>query len=401
MIAISRMQAKTQAVLPQAAERVRHGAELIDSARPRWSTSWNLSLSLILLVTAFAGKTFAVEGEHAIPFRAALMTSDMATDARLQKLRTSGYTAAVLTLTATDASSAALDRQAVERIAKSGLALSYWIEIGRCPEMADGHPLWMASLQGHLEWRRLYKDFPEPKEGDVVKVYPWCPIFYREARDAHLDRIKRLLADRPPAKGVYLNDLQGAPSACGCGNPVCRWTTDYGPIVTATKLGDDAPARFIADVKRLVPTGAEVIPVWTTECEEHDRTRDALCAGVGCYKGTCWRVYSRQLKPVAAESGRLGALLLYKEFGQDGPFYHERAGWIRHALTQGFATQPTKYGGPTIAASRLLAVLQGWNVSDAELQAQIEQARLANAAGCIIALARIDQSWRPRMVKWK
>jgi hypothetical protein len=48
-----------------------------------------------------------------------------------------------------------------------------------------------------------------------------------------------------------------------------------------------------------------------------------------------------------------------------------------------------------------LAVLQGWNVSDAELQAQIEQARLANAAGCIIALARIDQSWQPRMVKWK
>jgi hypothetical protein len=400
-MAAIRMQDQLRAAVQQGAARVRHGAELIVSAGPGRGTSRSFGLSLLLLVTAFAGKTLAVEEDHAIPVRAALITSDMATDTRLQKLRTSGYTGAVLMLTATDTSSAALDRHAVERIAKSGLALSYWIEIGRCPEMADRHPLWMASLQGHLEWRRFYKDFPEPKEEDVVKVYPWCPIFYREARDAHLVRIRRLLADRPPAKEVFLNDLQGAPSACGCGNPVCRWTTDYGPIATATKLGDNAPAEFIADVKRLVPTGAEVIPVWTTECEEHDRTRDALCAGVGCYKGTCWRVYTRQLKPVAAESGRLGALLLYKEFGQDGPYYHERAGWIRHALTHGFATQPSKYGGPTIVASRLLAVLQGWNVSDAELQAQIEQARLANAAGCIIALARIDQSWRPRMVKWK
>jgi hypothetical protein len=300
-----------------------------------------------------------------------------------------------------DGPSTAADRQAVERIRKAGLELHYWIEIARCPELAEAHPRWMASLQGHPEWRRLHKDVPQPSADEVIKVYPWTPVLYREAFDAHLSRVQRLLADRPPAKSVFLNDLQGAPSACGCGNPVCRWTTDYGPIVTATRLGDDAPAKFIAEVKRLIPEGTRVIPVWTTECEEHDKANDALCAGVGCYKGICWKAYSRQLKPLAAEADMLGALLLYKEFGQDVPHYKQRAGWVGHALKHGFAEQPAKHGGTQIAASRLIAVLQGWDVSDAEIQAEIDQARGAGAAGFIVSLAEIDQSWQPRAMKWK
>ncbi len=148
-----------------------------------------------------------------------------------------------------------------------------------------------------------------------------------------------------------------------------------------------------------MPDGSLVIPVWTTECEEHDK--GALCAGVGCYKGTCWKVYTRQLTPLAAEADMIGALLLYKEFGQDGPQYKDRAGWISHALKHGFEEQPAKNGGAEIRASRLIAVLQGWQVSNAEIEAQISQARAAGAAGYIVALARIDQSWQPRLVKWR
>jgi hypothetical protein len=260
----------------------------------------------------------------------------------------------------------------------------------------------MASVQGpHPEWRRFYKDFPEPKDDQVVKNYPWTPIFYREAFDAHLARLKQLLAARPAAKGVFLNDLQGAPSACGCGNPVCRWTTDYGPIVTATHLGDDAPARFVAAVKKIVPSGMQVIPVWTTECEAHDFAKPGLCAGVGCYKGTCWKVYTRQLKPLAAEANLLGALLLYKEFHQDGPPYNERAGWISHALTHGFGDQLAKNGAAKIPPSRVIAVLQGWNVSDDDIQAQIKQASAAGAAGYVVALAKIEQSWQPQLLTWR
>ena len=368
---------------------------------PTPSKRWTAGLLAALLGTSFVGRTFAEERAGAIRFHAALLTAEMATDVHLQKLRTSGYSAVVLVLSKADAPSATTDKQAAERIAKASLDLYYWIEIARCPELADAHPQWMASLQGHLEWRRLHKDFPQPGTDEVVKVYPWTPVFYREAYNAHLSRVQRLLVDRPPAKGIFLNDLQAAPSACGCGNPVCRWTTDYGPIVTATQLGDDAPAKFVAEVKQLVPEGTRVIPVWTTECEEHDKANDALCAGVGCYQGICWKTYSRQLKSLAAEADRLGALLLYKEFGQDGPYYKHRAGWISHALKHGFAEQPAKNGGTSIAASRLIAVLQGWDVSDAEIQAQIDQAASTGAAGYIVALARIDQSWQPRLMKWK
>jgi hypothetical protein len=281
------------------------------------------------------------------------------------------------------------------------LELHYWIEIARCPELAEEHPRWMASLQGHPEWRRLHKDFPQPGDNDVVKVYPWTPVLYREAFDAHLKRVEQLLAARPPAKAVFLNDLQGAPSACGCGNPVCRWTADYGPLVTATRLGDDAAAKFVAGVKQIVPAAARVIPVWLTECEEHDKARDALCAGVACYRGICWKAYTRQLTPLAREADTLGALLLYKEFSQDGPHYQQPAGWISHALKHGFADQPANHGATPIAPSRLVAVLQGWDVTEAEIQAQIDQARSAGAAGWIVALAKIDQSWQPRIIRRK
>lgn len=332
--------------------------------------------------------------------RGALVTADMVTSERLEALRRD-YGAIVLAVNGSDQASRAADKRAAESIAKSGLALHYWIEVGRCPELADTHPRWMASLQGHPEWRRFHKEFPQPKADEVVKCYPWLPVYYQEAFDAHLARIEKLLADLPPASSIYLNDLQAAPSACGCGNPVCRWTTDYGPIVTATKLGDDAAAKFVGAVRKFVPKETTVVPVWTTECEEHDKENDALCAGVGCYKGTCWKEYTKQLMPVADESKTLAVLLAYKEFGQDGLHYKERAGWIRHALVHGFAEQPSKNKGRKIEPSRLIAVLQGWNVTEGEIAAQIEQAKSARAAGYLVALAKIDQSWTPKIVKWK
>ena len=330
-------------------------------------------------------------------WRGALLTAEMVTAERLSSLRDDGYAAVVLAVSRADMG----EKNAIVKVEKSGLELHYWIEVGRSPELADAHPLWMASLQGHDEWRRFHKTFPRPKADETVKCYPWVPVFYFEAFDAHLARIEKLLGELPPAKAIYLNDLQGAPSACGCGNPVCRWTTDYGPIVTATKLGDDAAAKFVAAVRKLAPSETKVVPIWVTECEAHDKDNDKLCAGVGCYEGICWKAYARQLAPLAAENNTIGALLLYKEFGQDGPHYKERALWIRHAIEHGFAEQPAKQKSPAIKAARIVAVVQGWNVTDAELAAQIEQAKQAGAGGTIVALARIDQSWSPKIVRHK
>lgn len=236
-------------------------------------------------------------------FQGALHSAAQATDDRIRSLKGSATTAIVVELRGLDEAARKSERDAGERVRRSGLDLYYWIEVARCPELAEAHPLWMASLQGHQEWRRFFPDAPRPDADEVVKAYPWVPVLYKEAYEAQLERVVGLLKGRPAARGVLLNDLQGAPSACGCGNPLCRWTADYGKIRTATPLGDDAAARFVAAVEKAVPD-SEVIPVWTTECEEHDGAKDGLCAGVGCFKGICWRAYTAQLTPVAQQSER-------------------------------------------------------------------------------------------------
>ncbi len=332
--------------------------------------------------------------------RAALLTAEMATSDRLVECRQAGQATIVLVLDNDSAAGRTALAAAAKRVGDAGLVLDYWIEIGRCPDLADVHPAWMASLQGHQEWRRMHKDFPQPKASEVVKNYPWVPVLYRESFDAQLARVKRLLAERPAFHNLWLNDLQGPPSACGCGNPVCRWTADYGPIKTATPLGDDAAAKFVAAVGKLVKSGTRVVPVWTTECEEHDVAKDALCAGVGCYKGICWKAYTRQLMPLADEAPLVGVLGLYKSFGQNTPYYKEPAGWVRAAVS-GFQRMPGQHGGRAIEPERLLMVVQGFDVSADELAAPIRQAEEAGAAGIVVAYAKIDQSWQPRMYQWR
>ncbi|MBI3469152.1 MAG: hypothetical protein HY000_39610 [Planctomycetes bacterium] len=350
-----------------------------------------LTLMLILSTPVLAADSQAAR------LRGALLTAAMASPSRLTELRAQGYNAIVLTVNDDSPLGRQADRDAAGRVTQAGLDLWYWIEVGRSPQLADAHPQWMASLQGHPEWRRYFKDFPAAKTGEVVKNYPWVPILYRETFDAHLTRFAKLLSARPAPEGVLLNDLQGPPSACGCGNPVCRWTADYGPIKTATPLEDDAAARFIAAAEKLVGDGVPVVPIWTTECESHDVAKDALCAGVGCYKGICWKAYSRQLRHVAEHSPVIGALLLYKEFGQDTPTFSQRAGWVGHAL-RSFQIMPPENGGQAVEPQRLLAVLQGWDVSTDDLAAQQKQAEMAGASGWVVAFSRIDQSWSPRIV---
>ena len=332
--------------------------------------------------------------------RAALLTAEMATTQRLAQCARECQSTVVLVLDDDSRAGRAAVAAAAQRVAAASLGLDYWIEVGRCPELADEHPAWMASLQGHPEWRRMHKDFPQPRTNEVVKNYPWVPVFYRESFDAHVERVKRLLADRPAGGRVWLNDLQGPPSACGCGNPVCRWTADYGPIKTATPLGDEAPAKYVAAVRKVVPSGVHVVPVWTTECEEHDVAKDALCAGVGCYKGICWKAYTHQLGPLADEAPLIGVLGLYKQFGQDTAAYKQQAGWVQQAI-RGFAEMPPKHGGRAIEPQRLMMVVQGFDITADELAAQIRQAENAGAAGILVAYAAIDQSWRPRMYQWR
>lgn len=283
--------------------------------------------------------------------------------------------------------------QALERLEKSDLDIWYWIEIARDEKMATEHPEWMASIQGHPEWRRFHPEFPEEKENEVVKVFPWVPVFYEGAFDAHLQKVQRLLEAWPKPKGIFLNDLQGAPTACGCGHPLCRWTTDYGPKKTAINLGHDSPARFVRTIRDTYPK-VECVPVWATECEAHDK--DGMCAGVGCYNGACWREWSKQLEPLANTTPHLGVLLTYKELERDLPIYTEPAGWITKAIKT-FDTESARFQHPPITPDRLIGILQGWDVTPEEQSAQIRQIENTNTHGYILSKINISTQWEPRI----
>lgn len=341
--------------------------------------------------------TSAVAKEPTTNLRAVLLDSRQLDEARALTLRLAGFNAVVLPVDDASKSSQGDISRAFEVAQRHRFPCHYWIEVARCPMLADKRPELMASLQGHPEWRRFSPQSPEPRDDEVVKTYPWVPIMSREGFDAQFARVTKLLDGLPAPDGLFLNDLQGAPSACGCGHPLCRWTTDYGPKRSTAKLDPDAAAQFVNAVAKTT-RAPQVIPVWTTECEAHDKT--TLCAGVGCYEGLCWKEFTKQLTPLAERSEPIALLLPFRTFERDLPIYLDRAGWIREALEM-MQTQPARHRGRPVPPQRLIAVLQGWDVTHREVLAQIAQVQLAGASGFIVSHVPIDQSWEPRIMKWK
>ena len=102
--------------------------------------------------------------------------------------------------------------------------------------------------------------------------------------------------------------------------------------------------------------------------------------------------------PLAAQSPRLGVLLPFKEFPRDLRLYGKRAGWIPHALTS-FQLIPPRNKGKAIENKRLIPVLQGWDVTPADIAAQKKRTEEVGTAGYIISKTKINQDWQPRLHK--
>lgn len=363
---------------------------------------WMLCQVFFWILVAWHGQAAAQGGSVRSlqsELRGAILSATDVTDSRLEQLKQDKFNGVAVVLSGTTAVEVNAERDAANRIQAAGLALHYWVEVARCPQLADDHPEWMASLQTHDEWRRFFPEASTPASNEVVKTYPWVPILSREPFAAQLDRVKRLLADKPIPERLFLNDLQGAPSACGCGNPLCRWTSDYGKRRTTTPLGDDAATLFVNAVKKVMPTST-IVPVWTTECEEHDGAADGQCAGVGCFDGICWKAYTRQLVPLEQVSRQLGVLVPYRAFERDIPRYGEAAGWVKTAV-KSFTEMPPRHGGRPIEAARLVTILQGWDVSQQQVLAQIQRSVESGAAGFLVAFTELEQSWSPKIVTWR
>lgn len=281
-------------------------------------------------------------------------------------------------------------------VSAASLALYYWIEVARNAEMADAHPRWMAALGMHEDWRRRFSDAPRPGKREVVKAYPWVPITYREAYDAHLSRLRDLLGNRAtgPYAGVLLNDLQGGPSSCGCGNLQCRWATDYQVTSTATRLeGDDTAARFTADVRRLAP-GKLVVPIWATECEDIDLPLQlapggkstGLSGNVPCANGTCPKAFTKQWSALlSGYDGPVGVLALHRELERD-------AGWVPRTVAY-LDNVPPKNGGRAVAHHRIWMVVQDDSPSGNAFATAQE-----DVDAVFRALVSLKQSFTPRVV---
>ena len=262
---------------------------------------------LVLFLTVFAARVLVPWGkshaaEPTLSMRGVLVGLERVSPEFLAAWKAKGVTAVVVPL---DDAAKRRWQPMADTVERAGMTLWPWIEVARNPAMAEAHPEWMAAIGAHHDdWRRRFPEAPAAKHGEVIKAWPWVPIGYAPAFDAHRQRLKMLLGDLPGRwAGVFLNDLQAGPSSCGCGNDQCRWALDYGSPPTAAKTpGDDAAAKIVAELSAGYP-GKVIIPVWVTECELVDlpdaKGGTGLCGRVPCAKNDCWPRYAPQLESAA------------------------------------------------------------------------------------------------------
>ncbi len=370
---------------------------------PRMTVRRALLMVFVLVGWLHSGAARADSGTDRKPFEAVIVELKAVDDEKVAAWKKEGFRAIVVVVD--DRHEAAVLKKAAKAVAAGSLDLYYWIEIGRNPAMAKEHPQWMASFGGHHDdWRKRFPELRKLQEGEVAKVWPWVPIGYREAFDAHLAKVS-LLLERIPAgyRGLLLNDLQGGPSSCGCGNLQCRWAVDYGGTSTATKLGGaDTAAKFVAAVRKLAKD-KEVIPVWTTECEHEDLSPErqrpkggwstGYCDSVNCFD-TCAKKFTEQWTALLeGQRGPVGVLALHKEFQRDRKEYGDSAGWISHVMDYLDKVKPV------VGRQRTWLVVQGYDVSAEEEAAARRAAGKTGAGAVLVARARLDQSYEPRIVK--
>jgi hypothetical protein len=362
--------------------------------------------ALSLAPLAMAQRAAAPDPSNAPPVELVLVEPESATADVVSQWKKEGFKAVAVVLE--ERTSEAGYREAARRISDGGLDVYYWIEVARNPAMATAHPRWMAALGSHDDWQKNFPKFPEPGVGEVAKAFPWVPINYRESFDAHLARIEQLLKRAPTGwRGLLLNDLQAGPSSCGCGNLLCRWAVDYHVRSTATKLaGDMVAANFVAEVRKRV-AGKTVIPVWTTECERADLPSEknhglagtGLCGTVGCATGACPEEFTRQWSAlVSSHDGPIGLLAMHTVLQRTQVQFGGGPGWVTNAIAYLDQTIPG-HKGNAASRDRLWMVVEGSRAGEVETARQL--AAKAGVGAVIVARAKLDQSYEPRMVPVK
>lgn len=282
-----------------------------------------------------------------------------------------------------------------------------WIEVGRDPAAAGAHPDWMHAPQHH-EWLQAFPDYRAQGGRHPALVSDWICVNNRKAFDYALKRVQTLVQAAPPLDGVLLNDIQGPPAGCGCGNILCRsWDNSPGDKIAPTPYTN--PDLFFSEVfwracadalaghpEKPLPR-ERVVPILCGECEIGIPMGAAFspdgvlnnCRGIDC-SNVCslhyWPAMVRAFAPERGGPSAVGLLTPYKLFGRDLSLYGSTAAWVQASLTHYHSCEPT---------ARLTAVIQGWEVTAEELEAQTAQAVAGHADGLLILEEPLDQSYHP------
>jgi hypothetical protein len=272
-----------------------------------------------------------------------------------------------------------------------GLEPGFWIEIGRDPEAASKHTEWLHVPQ-HTDW---LADFPD-WSGARAAVFPWLPLNNREVFDYQVTKVASIGSMLEAGDRIYLSNVQNPPAGCGCGNLQCRsWDNSPGEKIAPSPYEHKElffTSLFIDAVKAKLPR-LKIIPVICPECEQgvemgNVASPDAAtgyCHSINC-SDPCGSFYYPGLVRALGHLDRVGLLCTYKALRRDLPLYGEAAGWL--------AANINRYGQHG-EVRKLVAVIQGWDVSTDEIKAQLDMVSKANVGGYILSLLPLDNSYWP------
>jgi hypothetical protein len=104
--------------------------------------------------------------------------------------------------------------------------------------------------------------------------------------------------------------------------------------------------------------------------------------------------------PVSKNSDRIAALTLQRKFNRSLSENQPEKNWLEYAIGT-FQEMPRIHGGDEIPAQRIVSVIEAWEADSHFVAQQVETNRTLHTGGYIIAYDDIDQSWTPKIVRWK
>jgi hypothetical protein len=222
------------------------------------------------------------------------------------------------------------------------------------------------------------------------------PLNNREVFDYQVAKVASIGSMLGAGDWICLSNVQNPPAGCGCGNLQCRsWDNSPGEKVAASPYEHKDQfftSLFIQAVKAKHPR-LRITPVICPECEQGvdvgtTTSPDGMtryCHSINC-SDPCGSIYYPGLVRALSPLDRVGLLCTYKVLRRDLPLYGKKAAWV--------AANIARYGQHG-EVRKLLAVIQGWDVSAEEIEAQLDFVSRSNAGGYILSRLALDNSFWP------